>query len=47
MSAESNRAIVNEAESNVQASNLEASNSVPIPQFMGDEMKNVLLGMMN
>ena len=39
MSAESNRAIVNEAESNVQGSNPEASNSALIPQPIGDEMK--------
>ncbi|KAA3484320.1 hypothetical protein EPI10_006409 [Gossypium australe] len=47
MSAELNQAMVNKAKSNVQASNLEESNSASMPQSFGDEIKNVFLGMIN
>ena len=45
--AESNRAVVNEGESNVQALDPKPSNSSSIPQSFVDEMKKMFLKMMN
>lgn len=47
MLGEINRVVANEAESNVQASNLEVSISASMPQTFDEEMRDAFFAMMN